>query len=242
MLVLPIPISKLFQRGYAISMDKRHAYGKIRRDKQHEYPGTIMDKQNGYQWRKCGIRHRYQKITMKNAWISARMNISDLHEHAFCVVTSSQQVMSPTHTTGRLRVGWLVRVISESFSGLVLKTCGPINTTRDTNICSPNRRIRALHDHSSPIAVRSTHSMVLCCVSNMLSPSGVVFSAFFGVFRSFWSSTHNSFRYSGTGILSWWSLFWHDWYAIRPFHAVILYSHHRITCSVSPLFCAWLIW
>ena len=35
---------------------------------------------------------------------------------------------------GRLRVGWLVRVKSESFSTLVLKTCGPINTTRDTSI------------------------------------------------------------------------------------------------------------
>ncbi len=75
---------------------------------------------------------------------------SDLHERA-----SSKQVMSPTHTTGRLRVGWLVRVISESFSGLVLKTCGPINTTRNTSICSPNRRIRAIHDHSSPISVLS---------------------------------------------------------------------------------------
>jgi hypothetical protein len=56
---------------------------------------------------------------------------------------------------GRLRVGWLVRVISESFSILVLKTCGPINTTRETSICSLNRRNRAIHDHSLPISVLS---------------------------------------------------------------------------------------
>jgi hypothetical protein len=42
-----------------------------------------------------------------------------------------------------------------SSAGLVLKTCGPVNTTRDTNICSPNRRNRAMHDHSSPFSVPS---------------------------------------------------------------------------------------
>ncbi len=31
--------------------------------------------------------------------------------------------------------------MSESFSTLVLKICGPINTIWDTSICSPNRRI-----------------------------------------------------------------------------------------------------
>ncbi len=63
--------------------------------------------------------------------------------------------MSSTHSTGRLRVGWLVRLISKLFSTLVLKTCGPINTTRDTRICSPNRGNRAMHDHPSPISVLS---------------------------------------------------------------------------------------
>ncbi len=77
---------------------------------------------------------------------------SDRHKHAFCV-TSSTGYETSTHSTGRLRVGCLVRVISESFSTLVLKTYGPINTTRDTSICSPNRRNRAMHDHSSPISV-----------------------------------------------------------------------------------------
>ena len=81
-------------------------------------------------------------------------DLSDCHEHAFCV-TSSTGYETSTHSTGRLRVGWLVRVISESFSTLVLKTCGPINTTPDTSMCSPNRRNRAMHDRPSPISVLS---------------------------------------------------------------------------------------
>ncbi len=67
--------------------------------------------------------------------------------------------------------------------------------------------------------------MVHSCVSNMSSPSGVVFAAFLGGFRS---STHDSSRHSGTGFLSSWSLCWHDCYVIRLFqcfHAVIAYSH-----------------
>ncbi len=61
-------------------------------------------------------------------------------------------------TTCRRHVGSAVQPdwsISESFSSLVLKTCGPINTARDTSICSPNRRNRAMHDHSSPFSVPS---------------------------------------------------------------------------------------
>ena len=38
---------------------------------------------------------------------------------------------------------------------LVLKTCGPINTTRNTNTCWPHRRNRAMHDHYSPFSVPS---------------------------------------------------------------------------------------
>jgi hypothetical protein len=45
--------------------------------------------------------------------------------------------------------------MSESFSTLVLKSCWPINTTRDISICSPNRRNRAMHEHSSQISVLS---------------------------------------------------------------------------------------
>jgi hypothetical protein len=79
---------------------------------------------------------------------------TDRHENALCV-TSSTGYESPTFTMGQLQEGWQVLVISESFSTLVLKTCGPINTTRDTSNCSPNRRIRAMHDLSSPIVVLS---------------------------------------------------------------------------------------
>ena len=59
------------------------------------------------------------------------MFVSDLHrdDHAFCV-TRETSYEGPVHATGRLRAGWLVREISESFSGLVLKTCWPVNTTR----------------------------------------------------------------------------------------------------------------
>ncbi len=56
---------------------------------------------------------------------------------------------------GRLQVGWQVRVISESLSTSFKNVCWPINNTRETSICSPNRRIRAMHDHSLPIAVLS---------------------------------------------------------------------------------------
>ena len=45
--------------------------------------------------------------------------------------------------------------ISESLTRLVLKTGGPINTFRNTRICSPNRRYRAMHDRSSPFSVPS---------------------------------------------------------------------------------------
>jgi hypothetical protein len=39
--------------------------------------------------------------------------------HAFCVpVLNRLSARSHTHTMGRLRIGWLVCVISESFSGL----------------------------------------------------------------------------------------------------------------------------
>jgi hypothetical protein len=127
---------------------------------------------------------------------------SDRHEHAFCL-TSSTGYETSTHSTGRLRVGWLVRVISESFSTLVLKTFGPTNTTRETSICSPDRRIRAMHDHSSPISVLSLPyppiQRFFLVFRTCYHHRGSFSQLFWGGFRS---STHDSFRYSGTGFLS----------------------------------------
>ena len=54
-----------------------------------------------------------------------------------------------------------LRVLSESFASIVLKTCGPINTSRETEIWSRNQRNRAMHDHPSPLLVPSLPDLAL---------------------------------------------------------------------------------
>jgi hypothetical protein len=179
---------------------------------------------------------RTNMLNILFAYFRTTVYNSDLHKHAFCV-TSSQQVMSPTHTTGRLRVGWLVRAISESSSGLVLKTCGPINTTRNTNICSPNRQIRAVHDHSSPISVLS-----------LPDPPIQWF------FLMFWTCYHHRRsclqRFFVVPLLYPWlvpllwdglSLLMKPFLARLVWHTLLQCCYYRFACSISSLFCAWLL-
>ncbi len=144
--------------------------------------------------------------------------------------------MSPTHTTGRLRVGWLVRVISESFSGLVSKTCGPINTIWDTGICSPNRRIRATHDHSSPISVLSLPDLPI--------------QWFFLVFRTCYhhrGSFHSVFWGSAPRPMTRSATLGRAFSLMKPFLARLICHTsfpcccYILACSVLPLFCAWLL-
>jgi hypothetical protein len=117
--------------------------------KNRKYTDHLLKKYNLWQTGFLLQHHDWPVSVHQQAY-----RISDHHEHAFCV-TSSTGYEPSNFSTGRLRVGWLVRVISESFSTLVFKTCGPINTTRDTNMCSPNRRNHAMHDHFLPISVLS---------------------------------------------------------------------------------------
>ena len=63
------------------------------------------------------------------------------------------------------------------------KTCGPINTTRDTNFCPPNRRNRAMHHHSPPVVVPSLPDLPLQW-----------FILVFRTCRHHWRSFSQSFR------------------------------------------------
>ena len=147
---------------------------------------------------------------------------SDRHGHAFCV-TSSTGYELPTLTTGPTGSAWLVRVIPESFSGLGLKL-GPINATRNTRICSPNRRNRAMHDRFSPTAVLSLPDpprqrfihVFLTCQHHL--------RLFSQRFSGFAHPTHDSYHHSGTGITYSYALF-HLYFA-RGFCRVPLRRTH----------------
>ena len=126
-----------------------------------------------------------------------------------------------------------IRVIL-SFS---FKTCGPTNTTPETSICSPNRRIRAMHDPSSPISVLSLPYSPIQLFS-------LVFRTCYhhrGCFRSF---------FEGVPLLDPWlaPLLWDGLSLLmKPFLARLIYHTsftcdcYILACSVLPLFCVWLL-
>ncbi len=78
----------------------------------------------------------------------------------------------------------------------------------------------------------SAHPMRHSCVSNVLSPSGSFSQHFGGVLPL----NHGTSRPSGKGFLSSWSLCWQE-----SCHTSFTCCCYILACSVSPLFCAWLL-
>ena len=68
---------------------------------------------------------------------------------------------------------------------------------------------------------RSALQMIFFYVSNVSSPSGIVFAAFFWGFEC---SNHDSSCHPGTGFLLWYSLHKLDLVSKRPYFAVVVYS------------------